>query len=470
MPPTLITPRQGAGPTAIGAATTAVPQRQQWPKGSAVTLTQAVYEQDRITPRAGADVRISLVPIAGESAVASVSNIPLPDVPGVTGAYQGVVAAQALTDLPLGVYLLVTVIDDADPLIRQELTGEVEVLESQGMSGLARPFRTVTEIVEVPIIPDPGPAATPGALAFAGVVGGASPGSRTVTLENLSGAVTVTVLGATGGAAPAWLSASRSGTTLTVTASLVGVPAGVYGGLVRVAAANGTLDIPISLAVGAATPASPGPGVAAAPGALAFTGTVGGTAPASQTLTLTNSSTSTTVAVRATDGGAGPAWLTATRSGATVTVTAALGSLAAGTYVALVRVTDPTTGTVDVPVAFAIAAAPPATPSYGPLSTVAPTLSLQLTTGTVGRYPLTAVAPPGGVLVLQLSGAEAPDPEPEPVPASIVLDDASLAILAGLEPGDTVAITAGAEDADGNALTTAVTFEILNTTVAEVLP
>jgi uncharacterized protein (TIGR03437 family) len=185
--------------------------------------------------------------------------------------------------------------------------------------------------------------ATPATLSFSQVTNGATPSAQTVSIggtSNTSGSVSFSTSVSTisGGN---WLSVTpTTGTapgtiSISLTSVAASLTAGTYSGSVVVYGAgtanlNGALTIPVTLTVTAA------PTLTVSSAGLTFSGTVSGTNPATQTISVTapsaiNSVTFTT-AVATTSGGN---WLTVSGPGttpSTLTVGANLTGLAAGTY------------------------------------------------------------------------------------------------------------------------------------------
>lgn len=182
-------------------------------------------------------------------------------------------------------------------------------------------------------------------VTFSAVQGGSSPAAAPLTIQN-SGAGTLatptaSIAYATG---TGWLAAAVTGGaapfTLTLTPTLGALTAGTYTATVSVASA-GASNTPVAVSV-TFTVLTP-PSMVLSTTALAFGATQNGTAPAPQTVQVTNggqaplAAPTTSIAY-----GSGSGWLAATVSGAaapyTVTVTPTLGALAAGTYTASVSI------------------------------------------------------------------------------------------------------------------------------------
>ncbi len=195
---------------------------------------------------------------------------------------------------------------------------------------------------------------TPTALSFSGIAGGIAPAAQSMSLRNPTGGTLSWSMSSNA----AWLSlAPASGTTTTESDSisagvnLTGLAAGTYTAAITISATGATNTpqvIPVSLTVSPAPTASPVIGLSVSN--MAFTGTAGGSNPATQSLTISNTGTGTlswTV-------GDNAAWLTlsptsGTNAG-TVSASASLSGLAAGTYSGTITVsaTGATSKTIQV--------------------------------------------------------------------------------------------------------------------------
>jgi hypothetical protein len=195
----------------------------------------------------------------------------------------------------------------------------------------------------------------PTSLTFASTVG-TSPASQNLTIANIgSGTLTWSVT-----SNATWLTASPTsgsqGANVTVTANNTGLTAGTYNASLTFTspgANNSPQIIPVSFTL---TPAA---SLVVNPTSLTFSGTAGGSAPPSQTISITNPS-GTNLAWTATSS---VPWLTFTsNTGGTpgsLIVTATPGSLANGTYNGTVTLTPTSGSAVLVPVTFTLAAPAP---------------------------------------------------------------------------------------------------------------
>jgi uncharacterized protein (TIGR03437 family) len=181
-------------------------------------------------------------------------------------------------------------------------------------------------------------ALSPTSLQFSYTSSGATPPAQSIQITNgASGTLAWTAT-----ASAAWLSVSpASGTapsTLSVSVSTAGLSPGTYTGSVQVSA-SGASNTPLSVAVTLTVIALAPPVLAVAPQALSFNYSVGGAAPAAQTVSITNT-------------GSGALTWTASATAYWIALTPASGSaagtlsvsinpanLAAGTYTAAVQIT-----------------------------------------------------------------------------------------------------------------------------------
>lgn len=196
------------------------------------------------------------------------------------------------------------------------------------------------------------------ALGFTGFAGGANPAAQLLTLTNPTGDTLSWSLSDTA----AWLNLSTtSGTTTTetdsisVSVNLAGLATGTYTAVITITASGATNSpqtIPVSLTV-ATAPATPA-AIGLSRTNLTYTGTVGGTNPASQSFTISNTGGSP-LAWTASDNAA---WLTLTPASGTntgtVAATANLAGLAAGTYSGTITVAATGTTSKTLPVSFTI--------------------------------------------------------------------------------------------------------------------
>ena len=253
------------------------------------------------------------------------------------------------------------------------------------------------------VVLTPAPAIGVGAnsVSFTASEGGANPSAQGVaitnagggTLSGLSASVSYTP-GQPGGWLTAQLGSETAPATLTLRPTTGSLAAGTYTATVNVAssvAQNSPRPITVTFTVGPAQPV-----IGAAPASLAFTATQGGTNPASKNVQVTNTGGGTLsgLAVSVIYPGGEPAgWLSTSLSGtsapATVTVNATVGSLAAGTYSATVRIASGVAANSPQLVDVSFVVQPPAPPG-------APS-GLTATAMSTGRIDLAWDAAPGVV-------------------------------------------------------------------------
>lgn len=190
----------------------------------------------------------------------------------------------------------------------------------------------------------------PTSLSFSGTQGGVNPPGQSITLTNGGG---LTLNYAVSDNAP-WLQlnpasgvlAGGAATSLVAGVDLVGLAAGAYTATVTVsdpAASNSPQSVAVTLTV-----SPPGATINLSPPSISFAGTIGGPNPAAQTLTVTNvGTTGSTLAYAVADDAA---WLAFSPAGGALTsgasdalaLTADITGLAAGTYAAMISVSDAT--------------------------------------------------------------------------------------------------------------------------------
>ena len=180
-------------------------------------------------------------------------------------------------------------------------------------------------------------AVAPTSLQFAYTVGGTVPAAQSIQVTNSGGGT----LNWSATTSATWLSvAATSGTApskLSVLVSPTGLGAGTYTGSVQISAA-GASNSPVSVAVTLTVAPAP-PVLAVSPQALTFNSTVGGTTPAAQGISITNTgggALSWVASASAAWVGLSPASGTAP---AMLSVSANPATLAAGSYSATVLIT-----------------------------------------------------------------------------------------------------------------------------------
>jgi cytolysin (calcineurin-like family phosphatase) len=204
-------------------------------------------------------------------------------------------------------------------------------------------------------------------LGFAGTVGGTNPSAQTIAISNVGGGT----LSWAASDNAAWLTLSPvSGTnngTMTANVNLTGLAAGTYNTAISVTALGATpKTVPVTLTLSASTSSGT---IGALPSNLAFSGTVGGTNPATQTFALTNTGGGT-LSWTLSDGAAwlqlSPASGTTTTETDTISASVTTSGLAAGTYNSFLAVTAPGAPSSPryIPVSLTLTAAP-STPAIG---------------------------------------------------------------------------------------------------------
>ena len=193
---------------------------------------------------------------------------------------------------------------------------------------------------------------SPSSLAFSFQQGGTVPASKNLAVSSSTG----TAISYTDSKSSAsWLSVNgTSGTTpgsIGVSVSPGSLAAGTYSASVSVTSSAGSVTVPVTLTVAAAAAQ-----LVVSPGSLAFGFQQGGSAPASQNLSVT----STGSAISFTDSKSSASWLSISATTGTtpssIGVSVSPGSLAAGTYSASVSVSS-SAGSVNVPVTLTVTAA-----------------------------------------------------------------------------------------------------------------
>jgi large repetitive protein len=214
-------------------------------------------------------------------------------------------------------------------------TGNVTVTSS----GASNSPRTIPVTLTVTAAPAPTMTVSPLNLSFSYQRGGATPTAQSVNVTSTS-AVAYTAAGSAG-----WLSvAPATGNTpgsLSVSVNPSGLAAGTYTGTVTVSASgasNSPQKVAVTLAVGAAPPATPSLNVT--PGTVSFSYAAGSTTSGIQNLAVT--STGAVLSITAASSGA--AWLTVTPTTgltpSTLKISANPTGLAAGTYDGTITITS----------------------------------------------------------------------------------------------------------------------------------
>ena len=243
------------------------------------------------------------------------------------------------------------------------LTAATGTLTAGTHSGMITLSATGASPVNVPVtftvtaapVP-PAIGTSPTNFSFTATQGGNNPANQTLSLSNTGGG---TLTWTASDNAP-WLTlAPVSGTgngTVTLTAATGTLTAGTHSGMITLSATGASpVNVPVTFTV---TAAPVPPAIGTSPTNFSFTATQGGSNPANQTLSLSNTGGGT-LTWTASDNAP---WLTlAPASGTgngTVTLTAATGTLTAGTHSGMITLSATGASPVNVPVTFTVTAAP----------------------------------------------------------------------------------------------------------------
>ena len=200
------------------------------------------------------------------------------------------------------------------------------------------------------------PIASPTSLSFTQTLGGAAPGTQTITVGSSTGTSLNFTAAATSSTATPWLSVTPpSGSTpatLTVTANGSSLNASTtpYTGQITITAAGSAnvVNVPVTLTVNAGT-------LSATPASLTFSQAAGGSAPAALPISVsgTPGALSFTATAATSTGGN---WLSVSPGNGTtpgtVSVTASAGTLAVGTYNGTVTIAS--TGAIGSPITIPV--------------------------------------------------------------------------------------------------------------------
>lgn len=250
----------------------------------------------------------------------------------------------------------------------------VAVVGVTGVSGKTLASNTHAWSFRTAVAPVPTLALSAASLSYSATQGGADPVAQTVTINNVGqGVLTGIVLGnvAYGTGATGWLqpmlpSATTAPATFTVRPMTGSLPAGTYNATIDVlspAAANSPLTLTVTFTV-----VAPPPVIALTPAGRAFSASLGGANPASQSIAVGNGGGGSLsgLSVGAITYGAGSAgWLQASLNSASapavLTLQPLTGGLPAGNYSATVAVQSSGAGVVAqlATVSLTVAPAPP---------------------------------------------------------------------------------------------------------------
>jgi uncharacterized protein (TIGR03437 family) len=250
-------------------------------------------------------------------------------------------------------------------------------------------------------------AAAPATLSFTQEVGGAPPAPVNLAISSSGANVSFTV-SATTASGVSWLSVTPSGGTTPATLSVLvnagGLAAGSYAGTISVVSpdvANSPLQIPVTLAVGAAIQSSAAN--------LTFNFQIGSPTPAAQAINL-SASGGTALSFTAAAASAAGNWLgvspAAGTTPATLSVTVNPAGLAAGTHEGTITIAA--SGAVNSPLTVAvrlIVTAAPAAPTITAVANAASFLPTSVSAGLIVTIFGTGIGPSTGVtLRLNSSG------------------------------------------------------------------
>jgi len=217
----------------------------------------------------------------------------------------------------------------------------------------------ITIPVNLTVAPAPVPPAistSPTGFSFTVQRGDGNPAAQTLNISNTGGGT----LTWTASDNAAWLTLSpASGINngaMSVSAATGSLAVGTYSGMITLSAPGArSTSVPVTFTV---TEAPVPPRIGASLTTLSFTAQEGGSNPAAQTLSLSNTGGGT-LTWTASDNAP---WLTLSQTSGTgngtITVTAATGSLAAGTYNAMIALGSTGATTIQIPVTFTVVSAP----------------------------------------------------------------------------------------------------------------
>ena len=218
---------------------------------------------------------------------------------------------------------------------------------------------TVTIPVNLTVAPAPVPpaiSASPTSFSFTIQGGGSNPAAQTLNITNSGGGT----LSWTASDNAPWLTLSpASGTNhgvVSVSVAPGSLTVGTYSGTITISASGvRSTSIPVTFTV-AAAPVPPR--IGASPTTLSFTAQQGAGNPAAQALSISNTGGGTLTWTASENA----PWLTLSQTSGTgngtITVTAATGSLAVGTYNAMIALSSIGATTSQIPVTFRVASAP----------------------------------------------------------------------------------------------------------------
>lgn len=237
-------------------------------------------------------------------------------------------------------------------------TGEYAGLITVTSSGAANSPLIIPVVFAVTGGSNPGLTATPTSLTFNQTPGGSAPAAQSLQLSSPSStSFTATATTSSGGS---WLSVNPAsgqvpGTVSVLVSNSSTLAAGTYNGTVTLSSSAGNVTVPVTLTVGTSTN-SP---LTSTPTSLTFTGTAGGTNPASQSIQIgttgINPAQPFTAAIATQSGGN---WLSISPVAGTtptsIQATANTSGLAAGTYNATITLTPQGGQALTVPITLTV--------------------------------------------------------------------------------------------------------------------
>jgi len=225
------------------------------------------------------------------------------------------------------------------------------ILSASGASSVTVPVAFTVTTAPVP----PAIGASPTNISFTAQAG-VNPAGQTLSISNTGGGT----LSWSASDNAAWLTLSPASGTgngpVTLTVNTAALTAGSYSGLITLTATGATtVTVPVALTV---TAAPVPPAIGASPTSLSFTAQQGGSNPAAQTLSISNTGGGT-LSWSASDS---ITWLllspaSGTGNGA-VTLSVTTGTLTVGSYSGVVTLAATGTSPITVPVTFTVTAAP----------------------------------------------------------------------------------------------------------------
>jgi uncharacterized protein (TIGR03437 family) len=278
-------------------------------------------------------------------------------------------------------------------------------------SGTTPPLYVPVVVVVAGVTNPSGLTTSSPSLTFAAQVGGSAPANQTLTVSSSPSGTAFTasasVTTPTGGT---WLSIAPKGSlttnqALAVSVNQSGLATGTYTGNIALTANGATLNVPVNLVVN--TTGTTGGNITVSASALGFSALAAGTAPASQTLTVSSTAGSSGVAFTAAASSSGN-WLSVSPTSGTtqalLTVAVNQASLSAGSYTGTITIT-PTGGTaVVVTVSLSVVSEPTISVSPGLLS-----FDFQVGSGGTVSPGILTVTAAGGTASFQASASSSPN-------------------------------------------------------------